>query len=297
MHGASTSIPHVQRLLQDLFDGKELRKGINPEEAAARGAAVHASIVSRERDKNLLGLFLLDATPGSLGVEAAGGVMAVMIPKNTTIPIRTEQIISLQSHDKKGVVISVFEGEKSTARENSLLGELKLFSVHHGAQPGGKHRVSLCFDINADCVLTVYARDKATGHKNQMWIMDKGQLSKEVERMADEAKEYMAEDAENTERIEAKNLLEEYYRKSRAIEGERKVDDALTAVEQMIQQVHSDKVSSARKFREALQGFKVECSPIAGRRGDSAGLSCPWPRKKQMCYISRDLDLPIRCNR
>jgi L1 cell adhesion molecule like protein len=150
----------------------------------------------------------------------------------------------------------VFEGENGTARDNSLLGDLKL--------PGGdgaKRQISVCFDIDADGVLTVYATDKTTKRRHQKKFMDQGQLSKEeIKRMTEEAAEYMAEDAENRERVKAKNLLEEYlYRKRRAIEVERrKAEDALSAVELMIQQVHNDQVSSARKFLDDLEGLKQE---------------------------------------
>ncbi|XBI18806.1 hypothetical protein VPH35_060487 [Triticum aestivum] len=260
--GGSTRIPRVRRMLQDLFDGKELCPDINPEEAVAHGAAILGAMASRVPAGDLLDLFLLDTTPHSLGVEESGdGIMTVIVPKNTTIPIRREQIISLQSHHKKSIVISVFQGENATARENRLLGELKLSGVHHGDGPhtGAKRQISVCFDIDADGVLTVYATDKATKRRHQMKFMDKGQLSREkIARMAEEAAEYMAEDAEKRERAEAKNLLEEYlYQMRREIEVERKkVDDAMSAVELMIQQVLDDQVSSARKFLDDLEGLK-----------------------------------------
>ncbi|KAM0857393.1 hypothetical protein ACQ4PT_048494 [Festuca glaucescens] len=261
--GGSTRIPLVRRMLTDLFDGRELRKDINLEEAVARGAAILADIASRVPGSDLLDLFLLDTTPRSLGVEAAGGAMAVIVPKNTTIPIRREQIISIQSNHKRSVVLSVFEGENGTATDNSLLGELKL-----AAGDGAKRQISVRFDIDADGVLTVYATDKATKRRHQMKFMDKGQLSKEeINRMAKEAAEYMAEDAETRERVKAKKLLEGYlYRKRRAIEVERrKAEDALSAVELMIQQVHNDQVSSSRKFLDDLERLKLEISTIAGK--------------------------------
>jgi L1 cell adhesion molecule like protein len=158
----------------------------------------------------------------------------------------------------------VFDGENGTARDNSLLGELKL-----SAGDGAKRQISVRFDIDADGVLTVYATDKAAKRLQQMKFMDKGQLSKnEIKRMTEEAAEYMAEDARNRERVKAKNLLEEYlYKKRRAIEVERrKAEDALSAVELMIQQVHSDQVSSARKFLDDLERLKLESSTIAGKQ-------------------------------
>ncbi|VAH78917.1 unnamed protein product [Triticum turgidum subsp. durum] len=169
--GGSTRIPRVRRMLQDLFDGKELCPDINPEEAVARGAAILGAMASHVPAGDLLDLFLLDATPHSLGVEESGdGIMTVIVPKNTTIPIRREQIISLQSHHKRGVVISVFQGENATARENRLLGELKLSGVHHGDGPhtGAKRQIPVCFDIDADGVLTVYATVTPSGSVRQL---------------------------------------------------------------------------------------------------------------------------------
>lgn len=272
--GGSTRIPRVRRMLQDLFDGKELCPDINPEEAVARGAAILGAMASRMPAGDLLDLFLLDATPHSLGVEASGdGIMTVIVPKNTTIPIRRVQVISLQPHHKRSVVISVFEGENATARENRLLGALKLSGVHHGdgAHNGAKRQISVCFDIDADGVLTVSATGKATKRRHQMKLMDTGQLSREeIARMAEEAAEYMAEDAEKRERAEAKNLLEEYlYQMRRAIEVERKkVDDAMSAVELMIQQVLDDQASSARKFLDDLEGLKKSAKhTIVGEQG------------------------------
>ncbi|XP_015696078.1 heat shock cognate 70 kDa protein-like [Oryza brachyantha] len=256
--GGSTRIPRVRRLIQDLFDGKELRKDINPDEAAARGAA---TIASRGGGDSLLDLFLPDATPRSIGVEEAGGAMAVVIPENTAIPVReTKRTISVQPHHKKGVVVSVFEGEKPRARDNTLFCELELPGAHRGAKPGAKLPVSVCFSVDADGVLTVSASDKVNGHKKQMRFMEQSQLrKKEIERMAKEAK-YMAEDEGNKERIKAKNSLEEFlYKKRRAIEDEkRKVDDALCAVEEMIQKVPGDQVSSAGELSDALKKLMIE---------------------------------------
>uniref|UniRef100_A0A0D9V4B2 Uncharacterized protein n=1 Tax=Leersia perrieri TaxID=77586 RepID=A0A0D9V4B2_9ORYZ len=252
--GGSTRIPRVRRLVQDLFNGKELRQYIDPEEAEALGAAI------ARRSDNFLNLLLVDSTASSLGVEETGGAMAVIIPKNTSIPVWwTEKIISMLPHHNNGVLISVFEGERPRARDNTLLGELQLPSCHMGGNFRFKIHVSVCMGIDADSVLTVSAG--ARNKVNQMIIMEHSQLSKEeIERMAKEAKEYMAEEEEKKERIKAKNSLEEFlYKKHHAIEEEkRKVDNALSAIEEMIQQVHDDQVSSARDFEEALKKLMIE---------------------------------------
>uniref|UniRef100_A0A0E0N100 Uncharacterized protein n=1 Tax=Oryza rufipogon TaxID=4529 RepID=A0A0E0N100_ORYRU len=180
--GGSTRIPRVRRLIQDLFDGKELRKDISSDEAAACGAATMASLGS---DDSLVDLFLFDATPHSLGVAAAGGAMAVMIPKNTPIPVMArENTISIQPNHKKGIE----RGHKQVRTLSSA--RSKLPGAHSKAKPGVKLSVSVCFSIDADGVLTVSARDKVNGHKNQMRVMEQSQLSKEeIERMTMEAKD------------------------------------------------------------------------------------------------------------
>lgn len=151
--GGSTRIPRVRRLIQDLFDGKELRKDISPDEAAACGAATMASLGS---DDSMVDLFLFDATPHSLGVAAAGGAMAVMIPKNTPIPVMArENTISIQPNHKKGIVISIFEGERPQASENTLLCEIE---PSGGSQQSKARSEALCV-----CVLQHRCRRRLDG--------------------------------------------------------------------------------------------------------------------------------------
>lgn len=209
--GGSTRIPKVQEMLQELFDGKDLCKSINPDEAVAFGAAVQAAILSGQNGPNVPELVLMDVIPLSLGINVYGDIMSVIIPKNTPIPIRIHKDdFSTPCDNQTSLIFTVLEGERTMTKDNNVLGEFVLDGIPPALK--GVAKVTVCFDIDANGILNVSVEEKTGGKKTNIAITnDKGRLSKkEIERMLRDAKKYKAEDEAHKKRVEAKNALEDY---------------------------------------------------------------------------------------
>jgi len=200
--GGQTRMPRIQQLVKDLF-GKEGHKGVNPDEVVAIGAAIQGGVL-RGEVKDLL---LLDVTPLSLAIETLGGVATPMIPRNTTIPTKKTETFSTAADSQTSVEVHVLQGERPLAAQNRTLGKFHLTGIPPA--PRGVPQIEVTFDIDANGILNVTAKDTATGKDQKITITSSSGLSKdEVERMAKEADSHSAEDKAKREEIDAKNQLD-----------------------------------------------------------------------------------------
>jgi molecular chaperone DnaK len=272
--GGATRMPMIQNLVRELT-GKEPHKGVNPDEVVAIGAAIQAGVLAGEvRD-----VLLLDVTPLSLGVETLGGVMTVLIPRNTTIPTRKSEIFSTAEDGQTAVDIKVYQGERPMAVDNMLLGQFRLDGIPPA--PRGIPQIEVVFDIDANGILNVSATDKATGRNQKITITASTNLDqKEIERMIREAELHRAEDARRKELADTRNQADALaYQVEKSLnELGDKVDGALRAdlegkINDVRDAIKSDDINRIKRTMQALQqaSLKLGQTMYAGQPGAAPG--------------------------
>jgi molecular chaperone DnaK len=273
MVGGSTRIPKVQQLVRTFFGEKELHKGVNPDEVVAVGAAIQGAVLAGD----VKDILLLDVTPLSLGVETLGGVMTVQIPRNTTIPTRKVETYSTAADNQPGVEIHVMQGERKFASDNRSLGKFKLDGIPPA--PRGTPQIEVTFDIDANGILNVSAKDKATNKEQKITITASSGLTKEeAEKMRTEAESHSEDDRRRMEEVEARNRLdgimyqaEKMIRENREKIAESDVKSAEDAIEEAKKAIAEGGTARLRSATEGLEKSLHKIAEILYKANEAAG--------------------------